>query len=119
MKEAQNTQTDQESLSCLICELNFAAYGRLVCLTETINSSAGWGDGLVGMPYGDRSRKHRKWIYDAIGSMSALRNWHPMQRRETFILLSGLCENPEALGLHINRLVFLATHWIDNQTDPE
>jgi len=68
-----------------------------------ISSFVGWGYGLTGMGYGDRSRKHRKWIHDAMGTKASLKNWLPLQQREVYNLLTGLCDKPELLSVHVNR----------------
>jgi len=68
-----------------------------------ISDFVGWENGLTGIPYGDRSRKHRKWIHDSIGSKDSLRVWLPLQRREVCTLIIGLCDKPELFNAYINR----------------
>jgi len=64
---------------------------------------SGWGDVVVGIPYGDRFRKHRKWIHDSIGSKNSVKSCLAVQRREAYTLVCGLCDKPESFRLHINR----------------
>jgi len=68
-----------------------------------LSDLVGWGYAITGMPYGDRTRRHRRWMHDAMGSKNSVKNWAPMQRRVTYNLLSGLCDQPQALSRHINR----------------
>lgn len=58
---------------------------------------------LPALPYGEQARKQRKWFQHAIASKSTLKQYQPIQRRETLTLLSGICENAGSLRLHINR----------------
>ena len=63
----------------------------------------GWDSVLNNLPYGERFRKHRKWIQDAFLCKEALMNYRLIQRRETYTLLSGLCDTPELFMDHIVR----------------
>ena len=58
---------------------------------------------LNNLPYGERFRKHRKWIQDAFTSKSVLEGYRPIQRRETYTLLAGLCMSPEHVLDHVKR----------------
>ncbi|TBU39014.1 cytochrome P450 [Dichomitus squalens] len=63
----------------------------------------GWDSVLNNLPYGERFRKQRKWLHDAFLSKDALVNYRPIQRRETYTLLSELCDKPELFMDHIVR----------------
>ena len=63
----------------------------------------GWDNVITHMPYGDRFRKHRRWMHDHFQTKTALEGYRPIQRRETYTLLSGLLESPAAFLSHINR----------------
>ena len=65
----------------------------------------GWDATLALTPYGERFRKHRKWLQDVFVSKQKLATYCPIQRRETYTLLSGLCEAPELFMDHIKRYV--------------
>ncbi|OBZ74507.1 O-methylsterigmatocystin oxidoreductase [Grifola frondosa] len=72
---------------------------RFVLLVELI----GWDSVLTLMRYGERSRKHRKWMRDAFQNKASLESYRPMQRRETYTLLSGLIKNAEDHAEHCRR----------------
>ncbi|KAI0776600.1 cytochrome P450 [Trametes elegans] len=72
---------------------------RFILLSELM----GWDNVLNNLPYGERFRKHRKWLQDAFVSKDMLVAYRPIQRREMYGLLSGLCESPELLFDHILR----------------
>lgn len=59
------------------------------------------------MPYGDRFKKQRKCLQDALMPKPVLLSYRPMQRRETYTLLQGLCESPERVNDHIKRYSIL------------
>ena len=65
----------------------------------------GWDSVLNNLRYGERFRKHRKWLQDAFTSKDVLSSYRPVQRRETYTLLSGLCDSPELFMDHIKRYV--------------
>ena len=64
-----------------------------------------WDSVINMMPYGDRFRKHRKWLQDALIPKTVLLSYRPMQRRETCTFLAGLCDTPERVNDHIKRWV--------------
>lgn len=66
-------------------------------------SRMGWDNVITHMRYGDRFRKHRKWMHDNFQTKLALEGYRPIQRRETYTLLSGLLETPNVFLSHINR----------------
>ncbi|EIW56941.1 cytochrome P450 [Trametes versicolor FP-101664 SS1] len=72
---------------------------RFILLKELM----GWDSVLNNLPYGDRFRKHRKWLQDAFVSKAALATYLPIQRRETYTLLAGLCDRPELFMEHVKR----------------
>ena len=55
------------------------------------------------MRYGDRFRKHRKWMHDFLANKSALQTYRPVQLREAHILLRNLLERPDAFRDHLSR----------------
>lgn len=63
----------------------------------------GWDSVINMMAYGDRFRKHRKLLQEALMPKAVLSSYRPMQRRETYTFLHGLCESPERLNDHIKR----------------
>ena len=63
----------------------------------------GWDNVITHMGYGDRFRKHRRWMHDNFQTKSALHGYRPIQQRETYTLLSGLLETPGEFLSHINR----------------
>ncbi|KAL4254416.1 cytochrome P450 family protein [Abortiporus biennis] len=63
----------------------------------------GWDSVAILMPYTARYRKHRKWIHDAFMNKNNLLTYRPMQKRETYTLLSGLMSTPEEFTSHFLR----------------
>ncbi|KAI0819811.1 cytochrome P450 [Trametes gibbosa] len=72
---------------------------RLILLSELM----GWDNVITHMPYGDRFRKHRRWMHDNFQTKDALLGYRPVQRRETYTMLAGLLESPAAFDEHIHR----------------
>ncbi|KAI0363937.1 cytochrome P450 [Pilatotrama ljubarskyi] len=72
---------------------------RLILLSELM----GWDNVITHMPYGERFRKHRRWMQDGFQSKAALLGYRPIQRRETYTFLSGLLESPADFVNHIHR----------------
>ncbi|KAI0920236.1 hypothetical protein AcV5_010032 [Taiwanofungus camphoratus] len=72
---------------------------RFILLAELM----GWDCVITHLKYGDRFRKHRKWIQNAFQEKTSLASYRPVQRRETYVLLSGLAETPSALMSHLRR----------------
>lgn len=62
----------------------------------------GW-DVMTHFSYGERWRKHRKWIASAFQDKDALLSYRPLQRRETYVLLSNLMDRPQQFMGHIRR----------------
>ncbi|KAI8992776.1 cytochrome P450 [Trametes punicea] len=72
---------------------------RLVLLSELM----GWDNVITHMPYGDRFRKHRRWMQDGLQSKDILFGYRSIQRRETYTLLAGLIESPADFASHVHR----------------
>ncbi|RPD73721.1 cytochrome P450 [Lentinus tigrinus ALCF2SS1-7] len=68
-----------------------------------LNEIMGWDSVINMMPYGDRFRKHRKLLQDALMPKSVLLSYQTMQRRETYTFLAGLCDTPDRVNDHIKR----------------
>ncbi|KAI0945930.1 hypothetical protein AcV7_010042 [Taiwanofungus camphoratus] len=77
----------------------FSDRPRFILLAELM----GWDCVITHLKYGDRFRKHRKWIQNAFQEKTSLASYRPVQRRETYVLLSGLAETPSALMSHLRR----------------
>ena len=75
----------------------------IMALTLLRVSRMGWDNVITHMKYGDRFRRHRKWIHDNFQTKSALEGYRPVQRRETYTLLSDLLKAPADFLSHINR----------------
>lgn len=65
--------------------------------------SMGWDCAVTHMDYGERFRKHRRWIQDSFSSKRVLINYRPLQMREVYTLLNGFVEVPSAFSAHIRR----------------
>ena len=63
----------------------------------------GWKEVPTQMGYGERYRKHRRWMHDAFVAKDALLSYRAMQRRETYILLAGLVSSPQDYTSHARR----------------
>ncbi|KAI0776618.1 cytochrome P450 [Trametes elegans] len=72
---------------------------RLILLSELM----GWDQVVTHMRYGERHRKHRKWMQAGFQTKEALVGSRPLKYRETHILLAGLMQDPEGFVNHINR----------------
>ncbi|EPS97696.1 hypothetical protein FOMPIDRAFT_1061765 [Fomitopsis schrenkii] len=71
---------------------------RFILLQELM----GW-DVMTHFSYGERWRRHRKWIASAFQDKDVLLSYRPLQRRETYILLSNLMDRPQQFMGHIRR----------------
>ncbi|KAI0703111.1 cytochrome P450 [Earliella scabrosa] len=74
---------------------------RMVLLAEL----GGHDTSLPPMRYGDRFRKHRKWMHDFVSNKSALQTYRPVQLQEAHILLRNLLDTPDAFRDHLSRYV--------------
>ncbi|PCH42868.1 cytochrome P450 [Wolfiporia cocos MD-104 SS10] len=72
---------------------------RFILLSDLM----GWDCVITHMSYGERFRKHRRWISKAFEGKDALQSYRPVQRRETYLLIAGLIETPERFSSHIER----------------
>ncbi|PIL26517.1 cytochrome P450 [Ganoderma sinense ZZ0214-1] len=71
---------------CVDCPANIAAAVATNPPSPSL-PSMGWDSVINNLPYGERFRKHRKWLQDAFTSKAALMSYRPIQRRETYTLL--------------------------------
>ncbi|PSR76828.1 hypothetical protein PHLCEN_2v8209 [Hermanssonia centrifuga] len=67
------------------------------------NELMGWGAVLTHLPYGEKFRKQRKWFQAAFQSKTALHAFQALQRRETYVLLTGLTDSSNAFRSHLKR----------------
>ena len=65
----------------------------------------GWDKALNNLRYGEQFRLQRKWFQNAFTSKEVLASYRPIQRREAYTLLSGLCDSPELFMDHVKRYV--------------
>ncbi|KAH9886921.1 cytochrome P450 [Cubamyces lactineus] len=71
---------------------------RMTLLVEVMEQTAA----LVSIPYGDRLRKHRKWLHDGVANKNNLMEYRDVQRREVRRLLRNLLDNPKAFREHMH-----------------
>ncbi|KAH8107959.1 cytochrome P450 [Cristinia sonorae] len=74
---------------------NYSSRPTFVLMCELL----GW-DTLTLMPYGNRSRKMRKWIQDTFQKKEALASYHHVQLREVSRVLARLVVNPAEFSTH-------------------
>ncbi len=60
---------------------------------------------LPPMPYGERFRKHRRWMHDAVGTRERLTALRPLQLRGVHTLLRNLLRSPEDFVEHLHLCV--------------
>lgn len=73
---------------------------------------------LPPMPYGERFRKHRRWMHDAVGSRERLAALRTMQLRGTRILLRNLLRTPGRFVEHLHLCVPLhSAGWSELRAD--
>ena len=72
-------------------------------LTEHFSRRMGWDNVITHMKYGDRFRRHRKWMHDNFQAKTSLEGYRPIQRRETYMLLTDFLKAPNDFVNHINR----------------
>ena len=65
--------------------------------------SMGWDCTTVHMHYGERLRKHRRWIQKAFSDKESLVRYHPLQQRETYLMLESMIKSPHDLRAHISK----------------
>ncbi|KAI0364042.1 cytochrome P450 [Pilatotrama ljubarskyi] len=71
---------------------------RMVALAEMYGQESA----LPTIPYGERLRKIRKWIYDGVGNKHKLGSYRPIQRREVLNLSRNLLEDPARFFDHFH-----------------
>ncbi|KAL1938286.1 hypothetical protein VTO73DRAFT_11737 [Trametes versicolor] len=74
---------------------------RMVLLGELMDQASS----IPPMPYGERFRKHRRWMHDAVGSRERLTALRTTQLRGTRILLRNLLRTPEKFVEHLHLYV--------------
>ncbi|KZT03208.1 cytochrome P450 [Laetiporus sulphureus 93-53] len=57
------------------------------------------------LPYGDRWRRHRKWLQAALLEKNILESYHPIRAREVHRLLTGLVQSPDEFASLITSYV--------------
>ncbi|KAI0819828.1 cytochrome P450 [Trametes gibbosa] len=70
----------------------------MILHTEMISQQAA----LVAIPYGDRFRRHRKWLYDGVGNKEKLKSYQELQRREVNSLVKNLLNDPAHFLDHVH-----------------
>ncbi|KAL7278452.1 LOW QUALITY PROTEIN: hypothetical protein ACG7TL_007450 [Trametes sanguinea] len=74
---------------------------RMVLLAELMNQACS----LPAMPYGERFRKHRRWMHEAVGTKERLDAYRSIQQREVRNLLKNLLSSPERFIQHCHLYV--------------
>ncbi|CDO76601.1 hypothetical protein BN946_scf184868.g15 [Trametes cinnabarina] len=74
---------------------------RMVLLAELMNQASS----IPAMPYGERFRKHRKWMHEAVGTKERLNAYRSIQLREVHNLLKNLLSSPERFIQHCHLYV--------------
>lgn len=63
----------------------------------------GWEPATPFMCYGDKWRKHRKWIQTAYGERTSLVGHRTLLKRECMVLVQNLMVSPEMFLIHLRR----------------
>jgi hypothetical protein len=63
----------------------------------------GWRDTLVLLPYGDRFRRYRRFFHKLIGSVAAMKQFHPVEEAEARRFICQVLDCPNKLSAHIRR----------------
>ncbi|KAG5651409.1 hypothetical protein H0H81_008743 [Sphagnurus paluster] len=71
---------------------------RFVLFSELM----GWHSASTHVRYGPRFRKHRRFIQQIFNQRAAMA-FHPLQERETLVLLENLIQDPDAFTKHFKR----------------
>ncbi|KAI9061910.1 cytochrome P450 [Trametes sanguinea] len=74
---------------------------RMVLLAELMNQASS----MPAMPYGERFRKHRRWMHEAVGTKERLDAYRSIQRREARNLLKNFLNSPERFIQHCHLYV--------------
>ncbi|KAH9916572.1 cytochrome P450 [Epithele typhae] len=80
---------------------NYSDRPRMVLMSEMI----GYENCVPMMRYGERFRRQRKWIHDAMGVRSKLAGYQPIMRRGANVLLQDLLDSPEVFADHLHKYV--------------
>ena len=75
-------------------------HSLLICLHRI-----GYENTVPMMQYGDRFRRQRRWIHDAMSTKSALESYQPLMLRNVYVLLQDLLTSPEAFSEHLYKQV--------------
>ncbi|KAH9849837.1 cytochrome P450 [Lenzites betulinus] len=76
---------------------NYSDRPRMTLQNELLEATT-----LGSIPYGDRFRKHRKWMSDFMGKKGTLQGYQDIQRREVQNLLQNLYQQPDRFIDHIH-----------------
>ncbi|KAL4245440.1 cytochrome P450 family protein [Abortiporus biennis] len=68
-----------------------------------LNELLGWEGVISHLSYTPQFRRQRRWIEAAFLNKESLSNYQPIQRRECYILLSGLLSSPDEFANHLTR----------------
>ncbi|EIW56875.1 cytochrome P450 [Trametes versicolor FP-101664 SS1] len=71
---------------------------RMVLFSEMIGQEAS----LPSIGYGERLRRHRKWMFDGVGNKDKLRSYRDIQRREARTLSCHLLADPARFFDHMH-----------------
>ena len=63
----------------------------------------GWDCVVTHFSYGERFRKHRKWIQAGIQDNEVLQSYRHLQYREACTLMMNLIDNPGEFDDHLKR----------------
>ncbi|KAI0334310.1 cytochrome P450 [Cubamyces sp. BRFM 1775] len=74
---------------------------RMILLGELMNQ----GSSLPPMPYGERFRKHRRWMHEMVGTKERLEAHRDIQMREVHNLVKNLLREPERFTEHVHLYV--------------
>ena len=74
-------------------------------LCSSRGSRIGFSNSVPTMAYGERFRRQRKWIHDAMGTRGALASYEPSMRRGAHALLRDLLDSPDAFSEHLYKYV--------------
>ena len=65
----------------------------------------GWKNTLVLLPYGERFRNSRRLAHKLFGTHSTMKQFLPVEEKETRKLLARLLDRPERFSEHIRKSV--------------
>lgn len=74
-------------------------------LTQAYTRRLGQHASLPTIPYGERLRKHRRWMHEGVGTKEKLREYQHIQRREVRNLVRHLVEDPANFRDHLHLYV--------------